>query len=117
MSLSPLTVRNRSVGKVAPVGAVRNTGSRGTATRIHNTLQLEVKGQASRFYLGTEFLLPTEKRTGWALESVLSFWIREKRLTCTGNLTKVTRFPALGLVFLHSELSRLWYVVCICVII
>jgi len=52
MSLSPLTVRNRSVGRVAPVGAMRNTGSRGTATRILVTLQLEVKGQASRFVPG-----------------------------------------------------------------
>ena len=42
---------------------------------------------------------------------------KRKSLTPTGNLTKVTRFPALGLVSLHSELSRLWYVICIYVII
>jgi len=42
---------------------------------------------------------------------------KRKSLTPPGNLTKITRFPALGLVSLHSELSRLWYVICIYVIL
>lgn len=90
VSLSPLTVQNRSVGKVAPVDAMRNTGSRGKATRIRNIV-----------LAGGETLCPWVQNSYYRLRKevggsrvVSDVLDKRKRLTPTGNVTKVIRLSS-----------------------